>query len=64
MISELKKVGTIYRCTGCMFSQPSPPQPNCPFCGNMFSNWESIMIKEFKDHEESIRRENREPHRV
>jgi len=64
MVSTLKKVGVIYRCSGCMMRQPSPLQPHCPFCGNLLSNWESVMIKEFKENESDIHREDRESHSV
>ena len=46
MISSLKKTGQVYRCTNCMFRQPTPLLPNCPYCGNLFSNYEELIIKE------------------
>ena len=58
MISILKKKGDIYRCSGCLMRQPKPLKPNCPFCGDMFSNFESITIEEYKEHEENLRRKD------
>lgn len=58
MTSMLKKYGNSYRCSNCMMFQPTPLKPNCPFCGDMFANFESIMIKEYCSNESDLRREN------
>ena len=46
MISTLRKNGDVFRCSNCMMRQPHPLKSNCPYCGNMFSNYEDIIINE------------------
>ena len=58
MITMLKKYGSTYRCSNCMMLQPASLKMNCPFCGDMFSNFESIMIQEYKNYEDNLRRKN------
>jgi len=35
-----------YRCSNCKMIQPNKLHSNCSFCGNWFSNYEDILIKE------------------
>ena len=47
MIAQLK--GPIfgpYYCSNCMMRQPKEFKTNCIFCGDYFSNIESIMLRE------------------
>ena len=47
MISILKKTNDgVFRCSNCLMRQPRPLSSNCVYCGNMFSNYEDIIIKE------------------
>jgi len=52
-----------YRCSNCMMLQPTI-EPNCWYCGNLFSNFESIAIKEFKENESNLRRQNTDKDRI
>ena len=59
MTSELKRrANNNYYCSNCMMMQPIPLPMNCVFCGNWFSNYELIMIKNFKDLEREDQKEN------
>lgn len=50
MISTLKqRANGRYYCSNCMMLQSDPPKANCFFCGNWFSNYESVIIQEEKD---------------
>lgn len=52
MVAMLKKVANGgYRCTYCHMKQHEPINATCPFCGNIFSNYEEILIKELKARE-------------
>ena len=47
MVSKLE--GPIfgpYRCSNCKMRQPDELHMNCVFCGNMFTNYEDILIQE------------------
>ena len=48
MISTLKKRGDIYYCSNCQMRQLKLT-PNCFFCGNLFSNYESVAIEKQKE---------------
>jgi len=61
MVSTLVKRNTHYYCSNCMMRQLQL-NPNCYFCGNSFSNWESVMIEEFKEDEENVRRTDADSH--
>ena len=62
MIAKLK--GPIfgpYRCSNCMMLQPKAYQSNCVFCGDYFSNIESIKLYEAmkkKELESEFKNEN------
>ena len=58
MISTLKTNGNTYYCSNCLMKQ-FQLKPNCPFCGNMFSNYESILTKQIA--EELINDVTKEP---
>ena len=55
MVADLIKKNNYYYCSHCRMRQLQP-NPNCYFCGNYFSNWESVLIEEFKEDEKDIRR--------
>lgn len=44
MVAELKEKNNNYYCSNCMMQQPII-KPNCVFCGNYFTNYESVLIK-------------------
>lgn len=44
MISKLVKKGESYYCSNCMMRQPAVKN-NCWFCGNLFSNFESVILE-------------------
>ena len=44
MISKLVKKGESYYCSNCMMRQPTIKN-NCWFCGDLFSNFESVILK-------------------
>lgn len=55
MVSSLRtRVNGTYYCSNCRFIQPDPPRANCVFCGNWFSNYESVIIQEEKDKMRSL----------
>lgn len=61
MISTLRKkknATNYYYCSNCMIIQPFPLKTNCPFCGNYFSNYEEIIIKETKEQMEGEKNES------
>lgn len=58
MTAMLKKYGNSYRCSNCMMYQPASLKPNCPFCGDIFANFESVILKEYYDNESNLRRKN------
>ena len=61
MTSELKRrANNNYYCSNCMMMQPTPPSPNCMFCGNWFSNYENVVIETFKETTEANRSEQEE----
>lgn len=45
MISKIQENNGIYYCSNCRVRQGNL-KPNCVFCGNWFSNYEDILIKE------------------
>lgn len=55
MTTLLKNKNGVWFCLNCMMRQPEPLQSNCYFCGNMFSNWEAIQVKQY---EEEFQNEN------
>ena len=50
MVSTLKERGNSYYCSNCQMRQPQI-KSNCWWCGNMFSNWESVLFKELIEEE-------------
>ena len=48
MVSRLLKDKNTYFCSNCRMRQ-FDLRPNCVFCGNHFSNYEEIVIKEEKE---------------
>lgn len=44
MISTIKQKGSTYYCSNCLMRQ-FELKPNCPFCGNMFSNYENMIVR-------------------
>ena len=44
MISKLVKKGESYYCSNCMMRQPTVKN-NCWFCGDLFSNFESVIFE-------------------
>lgn len=48
MISTLKKRGDTYYCSNCLMWQFNLRE-NCVFCGNSFSNFESVIIEQEKE---------------
>lgn len=51
MVSEIKERGnSVYYCSNCMMRQ-FQLQSHCQFCGNSFSNYESMLIKEAHEKE-------------
>ena len=52
MISTLKRYGAMYRCSNCSMTQ-FELKPNCPWCGDQFSNYQSVLIENFKIREET-----------
>jgi len=48
MVSTIKKRGDIYYCSNCQM-RVLELRPNCFFCGNEFSNYESILIQQQKE---------------
>lgn len=62
MIAELMEKNGVYYCSECRMRQFKPSY-NCVFCGNLFSNFSSMKIKEFEEerkdkNEESVYRDN------
>ena len=45
MVAKLFKKQYYYYCSNCMMRQEGIPQ-NCHFCGDMFSNYEDVILKE------------------
>lgn len=50
MVSKLIKNGDAYICSNCKMRQPHF-RVNCFFCGNWFSNFESLLIEETEEKE-------------
>lgn len=49
MVAKLKKkIDGNWYCSNCMMGQ-ARPQPNCFFCGAMFSNWEEVEIGKYEE---------------
>ena len=55
MISKLIKRGEQYSCSNCMMRQPTIKNC-CWFCGNIFSNFEEVMLEIYDIIEEDKRR--------
>ena len=53
MVSKLVQKNDIYFCSNCMMRQPRV-QANCFWCGNMFSNYEDMLIKDANDHARAL----------
>lgn len=53
MTSELFKKQDQYFCSNCMMRQPHI-QANCFWCGNMFSNYESMLIQDINDNAQAL----------
>lgn len=53
MTSKLIKRNDSYFCSECRMKQVYELQPWCIFCGNIFSNYESIVIEQIKEKEEN-----------
>ena len=48
MVSKILQANDIYYCSNCRMRQPDL-HPYCNFCGNEFSNYEELMIKQEND---------------
>ena len=53
MISKLIEKNDTYFCSNCMMRQPRV-QTNCFWCGNMFSNYEDMLIKDVNDNARAL----------
>ena len=53
MVSKLEVKNDMYYCSNCMMRQPRV-QENCFWCGNMFSNYEEMLIKDVNDHARAL----------
>lgn len=55
MISRLIKKDTndIYYCSNCRMRQPRVLE-NCFWCGNMFSNYEDVIIQDINNHAQAL----------
>jgi len=49
MIAKYLKKNGIYYCSNCMMRAQGELEPFCPFCGSEFTNYEDILIQEYKD---------------
>ena len=57
MISKIVKNGNgVYVCSYCRM-RVDPNKSNCPFCGNYFSNYESVKEKQLRDEDTAMREE-------
>lgn len=48
MISKIQENNGIYYCSNCRMRQYDL-KPNCVFCGNQFSNYESFIINKYEE---------------
>ena len=53
MTSKLFKKQDQYYCSNCMMRQPRV-QANCFWCGDMFSNYENMLIQDVNDHARAL----------
>ena len=53
MISRLIQKKDQYFCSNCMMRQPHIIQ-NCFWCGNIFSNYEDMLIQDVNDHARAL----------
>ena len=53
MVSKLIEKNNTYFCSNCLMRQPRI-QENCFWCGNMFSNYEDMLIKDINDHARAL----------
>jgi len=57
MISKIvKNSNGVYVCSYCRM-RIDPNKSNCPFCGNYFSNYESIKEQQLRDEDTAMRKE-------
>ena len=57
MISKIvKNSNGTYVCSYCRM-RVDPNKSNCPFCGNYFSNYESVKEKQLRDEDTAMREE-------
>ena len=57
MVSKLIKKDYAYICSECRMRQPRL-QDTCWWCGNLFSNFEEVLMKDFKENmEEALKNE-------
>lgn len=57
MVSKIMKNGDVYYCSNCRM-RLFQLSYNCKFCGNLFSNYEDIIIKEEIEHEKENKDES------
>lgn len=57
MIAKLMEKNGVYYCSECRMCQYEPSYA-CKFCGNLFSNFSSMKIKEYEDERISENEEN------
>lgn len=57
MVSKILKKNNIFYCSNCRMRQ-FQIKTNCPFCGNMFSNYEEILIQQFNEEERNKNESN------
>ena len=53
MVSKLIEKNNTYFCSNCLMRQPRV-QENCFWCGNMFSNYEDMLIKDVNDNARAL----------
>ena len=51
MVSKILKNNNVYYCSNCRMRVIDLKKENCAFCGNLFSNWETITIENMKEQE-------------
>ena len=49
MVSKILNSNNKYYCSNCHMRVFDLTRQNCLFCGNYFSNWESLAIKQFEE---------------
>lgn len=50
-VTTLIKKADNYYCNNCFMKQPKKINSKCFFCDSVFSNFEEILIKDFKEQE-------------